>query len=104
MTYRLHELEYRNALASIQSSLENLLTAPPSLQALVPLSIKKLRQRESLIKQALLEPTLPPLPDSLRNPLDDPIKVKFVEDVMQKVLDELQADQWLEEDEFWMTN
>ena len=95
MTYRPNELEYCNALASIQSSLENLLTAPPSIQALVPLSIKRLQQRESLIKQALQEPTLPPLPDSLKNPLTDPIKVQFVEDVMQKALGELP-----EEDEF----
>jgi len=104
MTYRPNELEYRDALASIQSSLENLLTAPPSLQALVPLSIKKLRQRESLIEQALQETILPPLDDSLKNPLKDPAKVRFVEDVMQMVLNEMQADQWQEEDDFWMLN
>ena len=102
--FRQHELEYRSELESIQSSLDNLLSASPSLQQTFSPTIERLKRKAVLIEQALQQPTLPPLPDSLRNPLNDPTKIKFVEEVMQKVLGELQADPPQEEDDFWMLN
>ena len=101
-TYREHELEYLEELESIQESIETLTPDCPDLQREFAPTVKKLRQREALIKLVLRKPTLPPLDDSLRNPLRLPLApevAKVCKEVEQMILDSLRED-----DDFWMWN
>ena len=44
--------------------------------------VRDLKRRVALIKKALQKPTLPPLPNALRNPFDippTPVEVEFIE-------------------------
>jgi hypothetical protein len=81
--YRPHELEYRSELGSIQWEIKcqraSLWKHP--YQWLFSPVIKDLKQRATLIKRALREPALPPLPDTMRNPLNvppTPVEIEFL--------------------------
>ena len=71
-TLRPNEGEYLAELEDIQTTIKALSTAmrvDPSTQSALAPKIEVLKQKESLIKQARQQPTLPPLDDALRNPL-----------------------------------
>ena len=67
--YRPNEWEYLSELASIRKEiefLEDFIDQSPSHRSLTP-AIEDLSEREALIKKALQESELPPIPDELRN-------------------------------------
>ena len=69
-TYRPHEQDYVTELVSLRREiefLENFIDESPSHRSLAP-AVEDLRERESLIRKALKESELPPLPYELRNP------------------------------------
>ena len=64
-TYRLHEQDYLNELVSLQREidfLQNFIDESQSHRSLTP-AVDDLRERQTLIKAALQEPVLPPMPD-----------------------------------------
>ena len=72
--YRLHEREYRAELDSIRWEIEFLLDflqEDRSHLSLAPI-LEDFLEQEALIERALRRPTLPPLPDKLRNPFTRP--------------------------------
>jgi len=73
-TDRQHEWEYRKELDSIRWEIEFLLDflqESRSHLSLAPM-VEELLEKEALIERALRRPTLPPLPDQLRNPIARP--------------------------------
>ena len=92
--FRLHELDYRDELDSIRTSLHYLESGMehPELRSLVAPTVKKLEDKEWLIEQVLQLPSLPPLPDSLRNPLHNlsPLEAELVKEATQMVVRALQ--------------
>ena len=72
--YRPHEREYIAELDGIRKEiefLEDFIDESPSHRSLAP-AIEDLRERETLIRAALRESELPPVPDELRNPFTRP--------------------------------
>ena len=82
-SYRQHEKDYIAELDSIQWEIKcqraSIWKQPD--QWLYSPVVKKLRWRITLIKKALRRPSLPPLPDEWRNPLDRPLFQKQAERV-----------------------
>ena len=73
-TYRPNEREYITELVNLRREiefLEDFIDESPSHRSLAP-AIEDLRERESLIKKALQESTLPPVPDELLTPFTRP--------------------------------
>jgi hypothetical protein len=73
-TYRPHEQDYIAELVGIRKEIEFLqdfIDESPRHRSLKP-AIEDLRERESLIRKALQESELPPMPDELRNPFTKP--------------------------------
>jgi hypothetical protein len=73
-TYRPHEQDYIAELVGIRKEIEflqNFIDESPRHRSLKP-AVEDLRERESLIKKALQESELPPLPDEWRNPFTKP--------------------------------
>jgi hypothetical protein len=67
---RQHEQDYIGELASIRweiEFLEDFIDESRSHRSLAPM-VEDLRERELLIKRALLELELPPMPDAMRHP------------------------------------
>ena len=87
-SYRQHEKDYRNELASLQQGIEFLLDfIDGSPTHLIDPVVEDLEAKESFIKRALRRPTLPPLPYKLRNPftrLRSPAKAECVRKLMEK--------------------
>ena len=72
--YRPNEQDYMIELVSLRKEiefLEDFIDESPSHRSLAP-AIEDLRERESLIKKALQESELPPVPDALRNSFTRP--------------------------------
>lgn len=72
--YRPHERAYLTELNSIRWEINFLLdfiAESPANRSLSPM-VDVLREKETLIKKALRESDLPPLPDELRNPYTRP--------------------------------
>jgi len=71
-TFRPYELEYHAELESIESDIKALKSAmriDPDTKSMLAPKVDLLKHRATLLKQALQKPTLPPLDDTLRNPL-----------------------------------
>ena len=67
---RPHERDYKTELVNLRREiefLEDFIDESPSHRSLTP-AIEDLRERETLIRKALQESELPPVPDELRNP------------------------------------
>ena len=101
--YRLHELEYRAELESIQKSLLLLLAtkSDPVLRRFFAPAIKTLKRKKALIEQALQKSVLPPLNDSLRHPVNmiTPAEKEYVKAVTQRVLNKMREEDHLLEGE-----
>jgi len=72
--YRPNEREYLTELDGLRKEiefLEDFIDQSPSHRTLTP-AIEDLTERETLIIKALRRPTLPPMPDELRNPFTRP--------------------------------
>ena len=96
-TYRPNELEYLAELENIRTTAKSLLAVmrgdPGIRQMLIP-KIDILKQRESSIQQALRKPILPPINDSLRNPLyisPERIEGEVIVEARQQVADTLRS-------------
>ena len=82
-SHRLYEREYLDQLDGIRWEIEcqsASLWRNPCRWLFCPV-VKDLKRREKLIKRALRQPILPPLPDELRNPFDippTPVEVEFL--------------------------
>ena len=73
-TYRPNERQYLVELDSIRMEIEFLLDfmeKSPSNRTLYPM-VEDLMEKEWCIERALRRPTLPPIPDELRNPFTRP--------------------------------
>jgi hypothetical protein len=86
---RQHEREYISELVSLRREidfLEDFIDESPRHRSLSPV-VEDLRERESLIKKALQEPTLPSLPDEMRNPFTrrrTPAEVEYIKELIKK--------------------
>ena len=81
---RLHERDYLDQLGGIQWEIEywkGFMEKHDYRQFYAPM-VEALKHRELLLRQALQQPILPPLPDELRNPFDippTPDETEFIE-------------------------
>jgi len=92
-TIRPNELEYRAELKNIQEKikvLEVVMRDPNAKSTIAPI-VENLKRRASRIEQALRQPELPPLDDSLRDPLD--ISPRRIEEEASKKATQIVADQ-----------
>ena len=71
-TFRPHELEYRAILQGLQEKIKTLemLMRDPGLKPVLAPKVEILKRREAGIKKVLPLSELPPLDDSLRDPLE----------------------------------
>ena len=86
-TFRPNERQYLAELDSIRKEIEfllNFIEESPSHRTLSPM-VEDLMEREMLIERALRRPTLPPLPDELRNPHTKPRTPKEQEYIRQLI-------------------
>ena len=86
-TYRPHEQDYIAELVSLRREiefLENFIDESPKHRSLAP-AIEDLKERESLIRKALQESELPPVPDELRNPFTRPRTPEETEYIRQLI-------------------
>ena len=88
-TCRPNEQDYVTELVSLRREiefLEDFIDESPSHRSLVP-AIEDLRERESLIRKALQESELPPVPDELRNPFTrrrTPEETEYIKELIRK--------------------
>jgi len=96
-THRPNELEHLAELASIQSDIKSLQVAMrsnPDTQSLLASNMELLKQAEIRNKQALRQKELPPIDDTLRNPLrvsPDGLKTEAAKDAKQQIADRLRT-------------
>jgi len=86
--YKSHEQDYRNELVSIQREIECWVEAvrDHGNQRLYSLIIEDLKERVSLLQQALQRPELLPLTAELRNPFNippTPVEIEFLKAARQ---------------------
>ena len=88
-TYRPHERDYMTELVSLRREivfLEDFIDESPSHRSLAP-AVEDLRERETLIRKALQESELPPVPDELRNPFTrrrTPEETEYIRQLIKK--------------------
>ena len=87
--YRPHEQDYMTELVSLHREiefLEDFIDESPSHRSLAP-AVEDLRERETLIRTALKESELPPVPDELRNPFTrrrTPDETEYIRQLIKK--------------------
>ena len=96
-THRPHEEDYLAELDSIQSALKALPVlahSNPALQSMLVPEVAKLKHKEVLIRQALRQEVLPPLNDTLRNPLNvspEGVESAAFKEATQQIVDQMRV-------------
>jgi len=104
-THRPNEEDYLDELKSIQSAIKALpvvARSNPALETTLAQEVDKLKHREALIRKALRQEILPPLDDTLRNPINvSPARIEA--DATQEAAQQI-ANRLRDKDRFTISN